>query len=171
MIAYDVMADTIIGDVCIAANENGLCAVVISHRGDFASRLQGMFADEVIRHQPDLAAPYRNELAEYFAGDRRAFSVPFDLASVRSSFQCGVLRRLVDVPFGSTVTYGELAALVGSPGAARAVGVTMAVNPLPIVVPCHRVVASDGLGGYSGGGVENKRRLLAHEGVTPPSLF
>jgi len=73
------------------------------------------------------------------------------------------------VPFGSLISYGDLGARAGDPTAARVVGEAMAANPYPIVVPCHRVVASDGLGGF-GGGLDMKRWLLAHEGVLPPML-
>lgn len=106
------------------------------------------------------------QLAGYFAGRREKFELTLDLAGL-PSFARSVLEALARVPFGKLVSYGELAARAGSPKASRAVGGAMARNPIPIIVPCHRVVAADGsLGGFSGGlGV--KRRLLAHEGVAP----
>ena len=106
---------------------------------------------------------------EYFAGRRDAFDVAVDLVpSSLSGFQCRVLEMLRDdVGYGETVTYGELAEMAGRPGAARAVGSTMARNPVPFVIPCHRVVAANGLGGYGGGyggcqedGLALKRALL-----------
>ncbi|HEX6313110.1 MAG TPA: methylated-DNA--[protein]-cysteine S-methyltransferase [Acidimicrobiia bacterium] len=105
------------------------------------------------------------ELDEYFAGARRRFSIPVDLGGVTASFRRRVLETLRgDVGYGETVAYGELAVMAGRPGAARAVGSAMATNPVPILVPCHRVVAADGIGGY-GGGLDRKRALLAIEGV------
>jgi methylated-DNA-[protein]-cysteine S-methyltransferase len=116
------------------------------------------------------------QLAEYFAGKRRGFDLFIDW-SVTSSLQQQVLRELFDsVGYGETVSYGALARQVGhdSFGAsppARAVGQIMGSNPIPVVVPCHRVVAADGLGGYSGGtGTEVKRWLLTLEGALPPTL-
>jgi len=104
------------------------------------------------------------ELAEYFAGQRRAFEVPLDLSGC-PPFTRQILEELRKVPYGATLTYGELAARAGCPRAARAVGRAMAANPLPIVIPCHRVVAADGrLGGYSGGeGLPTKQWLLTFE--------
>jgi methylated-DNA-[protein]-cysteine S-methyltransferase len=116
------------------------------------------------------------QLAEYFAGKRRGFDLFIDW-SVTSSLQQQVLRMLNDsVGYGETVSYGALARRVGheSFGAsppARAVGQIMGSNPIPVVIPCHRVVAADGLGGYSGGtGTEVKRWLLTLEGALPPTL-
>ena len=104
------------------------------------------------------------ELAEYFRGRRRVFAASLDL-SHETPFREKVLRALARVGYGELVTYGELAARVGKPKASRAVGVAMATNPIPIIVPCHRVVAADGsLGGFSAG-LELKRRLHAHEGI------
>ncbi|MFD7440280.1 methylated-DNA--[protein]-cysteine S-methyltransferase [Streptomyces sp. NPDC059909] len=117
-----------------------------------------------------LAEPIR-QLAEYFAGRRRDFELPLDW-SLSSGFNREVLRELASgVPYGSVVGYGDLADRVGQPGAAQAVGTAMGSNPLPVVVPCHRVVESNGgLGGF-GGGLETKRQLLALEGVLPQPLF
>ena len=103
----------------------------------------------------------------YFAGSAHALdSIPVDLSGVKGEFQRAVLETLRTlVGPGATMSYGELAAAAGRPGAARAVGYAMAHNPVPLIVPCHRVLASDGtLGGY-GGGLEMKRRLLRIEGV------
>ena len=101
------------------------------------------------------------ELAEYFAGERRAFDVP--LAMEGSEFQRSVWRALVEIPYGETISYGELARRVGS--VARAVGLANGANPLPIIVPCHRVIGADGsLTGF-GGGLAIKRALLEREGA------
>jgi methylated-DNA-[protein]-cysteine S-methyltransferase len=111
----------------------------------------------------------RRQLTEYFAGDRRVFELPLDWTGV-VGLRLQVLRALeATVPFGDTTTYGKLAALVRTPAASRAVGGIMGSNPLPIVVPCHRVLAADGLGGF-GGGLATKEWLLAWEGVIPQPL-
>ena len=104
------------------------------------------------------------QLAEYFAGQRRDFTVPLDLRGV-TAFRGLVLRELAKVPYGRTTTYAELARAVGNPKAVRAVGSACATNPLPLLIPCHRVLRSDGqLGGYRGG-VQAKRYLLELEGI------
>ena len=108
----------------------------------------------------------RRELDAYFAGARRAFDLPIDWSLVHG-FAAGVLRATAAVPFGSITSYGRVAAEAGSPRAARAAGNALGSNPIPIVVPCHRVLHADGgLGGYSGG-LDRKRFLLDLEGVQP----
>ncbi|MEV0647447.1 methylated-DNA--[protein]-cysteine S-methyltransferase [Phytomonospora sp. NPDC050363] len=116
------------------------------------------------------------QLAAYLAGELRRFTVPLDW-SLSSGFQRKVLQTLFEtVEYGQTVSYGELAARAGRPNAARVVGAVMGGNPIPIVVPCHRVVDSGGgLGGFSGSrrgpSMETKRRLLTIEGRLAPTLF
>src|SRR5262249_54497647 len=106
------------------------------------------------------------ELDEYFAGKRRAFDLPLDLRV--APFPAEVLRELARVPYGRTDTYGALAARVGRPKAARAVGTVMNRNPIPIVLPCHRIVGANGaLTGYAGG-LEIKQTLLELEGAMLP---
>ena len=109
-------------------------------------------------------AAIARELDEYFAGRRTHFDAPVDLSDQWSEFQRRVLLTLRDeVGYGETVTYGELAEMSGRPGAARAVGSTMARNPVPFLIPCHRVVAANGIGGYGGGfgdTIAFKRALL-----------
>lgn len=169
MIHYHFVPRTIVGDALIAATDKGLCAVLIGQltKKNFKERLAGMFPGETLRENPRHMRSYKKELDEYFSGERTRFTLPVDLLAVRSPFRRKVLRKLQRLPFGRVISYGELAASAGSPGAARAVGSTMAANPLSVVIPCHRVVAaSGGLGGY-GGGLSNKKRLLRHEGVQP----
>ena len=102
------------------------------------------------------------QLEEYFAGRRRRFDLPLDLR-LAHGFRRQVLEELQDVAYGTTVSYSDLARAAGSPRAVRAVGSACATNPIPIVIPCHRVLRHDGsLGGY-GGGVEVKRALLELE--------
>lgn len=112
------------------------------------------------------AAPFRatvRQLAEYFAGRRREFDLP--LAADGTAFQRAVWRVLATIPYGATISYAELARRIGNARASRAVGLANGANPLPIVVPCHRVIGSDGsLTGF-GGGLELKRKLLALEGA------
>jgi len=102
------------------------------------------------------------ELAAYFAGDLRAFTVPLRLSG--SPFQRSFLQALIDIPYGETREYGDLAKALGvSP---QAIGQACGANPIPILIPCHRVLSATGLGGYSGaGGVETKVALLKHEGA------
>jgi methylated-DNA-[protein]-cysteine S-methyltransferase len=103
----------------------------------------------------------REQLAEYFAGERREFDVPMQLAG--TAFQRRVWEELVRIPYGTTITYAELARRVGRPTAVRAVGAANGRNPISILVPCHRVIGADGkLTGY-GGGVERKQWLLELE--------
>jgi methylated-DNA-[protein]-cysteine S-methyltransferase len=125
---------------------------------------------------PVTAQAAARQLAEYFCGRRRDFDLPLDWSEFAPG-QRKVLELLYDdVGYGQTVTYGALAGLAGLQASAevipaRAVGQIMGSNPIPVIVPCHRVVASDGLGGYSGGaGPEVKRWLLILEGSVPPTL-
>jgi methylated-DNA-[protein]-cysteine S-methyltransferase len=124
----------------------------------------------------DLARAARQQLAEYFCGQRRAFDLPLDW-SATSGTQRHVLEVLEStVGYGETTSYGGLAGKAGLTSStdvppARSVGKIMGSNPIPVIVPCHRVLASDGLGGYSGGtGLEVKRWLLILEGSLPPTL-
>ena len=114
------------------------------------------------------------QLREYFAGQRRDFDLPLDLPPLEPA-TLAVLRALQAVPAGQTITYAELAARSGTGLPARAIGAIMGANPVPLVIPCHRVVAADGLGGYSGGEpgheIETKRWLLENEGALPPTLI
>ena len=110
----------------------------------------------------DAFTDVREQLAEYFAGARRTFDL--DVAATGTPFMHRVWDALREIPYGAVMTYGDLAAHIGRPAAARAVGLANGRNPLSIVVPCHRVVGAGGmLTGYAGG-LEVKRRLLAHEG-------
>ena len=120
----------------------------------------------------ELGRQLIRELGEYFSGRHTQFTIPVDW-SLTSGVQRSILSTLyAEVPYGSTVGYGELALLAGRTlGASRLVGTVMGSNPVPIVVPCHRVIAADGgIGGF-GGGLETKRRLLTLEGALPPTLF
>ncbi|MDF9873040.1 methylated-DNA-[protein]-cysteine S-methyltransferase [Streptomyces pratensis] len=165
-----------IGPLLLVATRRGLVTVGFHARPavrDAALGLLGTRLGAEPVEAPDsalLAEPVR-QLAAYFAGELREFSLGLDW-SLSSGFHREVLRELASgVPYGTVVGYGDLAARVGQPGAAQAVGAAMGSNPLPVVVPCHRVVESGGgLGGF-GGGLETKRQLLALEGILPRPLF
>ncbi|WP_406426328.1 methylated-DNA--[protein]-cysteine S-methyltransferase [Streptomyces sp. NBC_01589] len=165
-----------IGPLLLAATAAGLVSVVFhagpAVRDRAVGQLRARLGAEPVETPGSarLREPIR-QLAEYFTGSLREFSLPLDW-SLTSGFNRQVLRELAaGVPYGTVVGYGDLARRVGQPGAAQAVGAAMGSNPLPVVVPCHRVVESDGgLGGF-GGGLETKRQLLALEGVLPQPLF
>jgi methylated-DNA-[protein]-cysteine S-methyltransferase len=153
-----------IGWLGLVAEREGLAAVV-SHPSE--EEVRGRISIEylgAVSGENAVLAVARLQLEECFRGERHDFDLPLDLSGL-PPFTAAVLRRLVRVPYGTTVTYGELAAAVGSPGAARAVGRAMAINPLPLVIPCHRVVGTGGkMTGYSGGeGIATKEWLLEHE--------
>ncbi|MFI9561979.1 methylated-DNA--[protein]-cysteine S-methyltransferase [Streptomyces rishiriensis] len=167
---------TDIGPLLLAATGEGLLTVVFhatdTVRDRALDRLAGrMGAEPVEAPGSPLLAEAIRQIEAYFAGERRAFELPLDWSLI-SGFNRQVLRELASgVPYGAVVGYGDLARRVGQPGAAQAVGAAMGSNPLPVVVPCHRVVERDGgIGGF-GGGLETKRKLLALEGVLPEPLF
>jgi methylated-DNA-[protein]-cysteine S-methyltransferase len=170
------VVDSGIGPLLLAATGQGLVSVVFHAtdevRDRALERLGSRFGTEPVEapRSPLLAEAIR-QVAAYFAGERHDFELPLDWSLI-SGFNRQVLRELASgVPYGAVVGYGDLARRVGQPGAAQAVGMAMGANPLPVVVPCHRVVERDGgIGGF-GGGVETKRKLLALEGVLPEPLF
>ena len=124
---------------------------------------QAAFPTEGLTRRAEVLADLAAQVRAYFEGERVQFSVGVDLSAL-PPFRAKVLAAARDIPFGETVTYGDLARRLGKPGAARAVGQAMAHNPVPIIVPCHRVVAASCLGGFSAEeGVDLKRRLLTLE--------
>ncbi|MGA5195079.1 methylated-DNA--[protein]-cysteine S-methyltransferase [Streptomyces exfoliatus] len=167
--------ESAIGPLFLAATERGLVRVEFhadaARRERMLDRLAGQLGAEPVERASGLLAGAIRGLDRYFAGEPGDVDVPLDW-SLTAGFNRQVLRELAEgVPYGTVVGYGELAGRVGQPGAAQAVGAAMGSNPLPVVVPCHRVVESDGgLGGF-GGGLETKRQLLALEGVLPAPLF
>jgi methylated-DNA-[protein]-cysteine S-methyltransferase len=161
-LGYDVV-DSPVGPLFVGASNQGLAA--ISFEADPERHLERLVqvAGPRILRSPKSVDPVRRELEEYFEGSRKAFDLSLDLRGL-PDFTRTVLRELVHVPYGETTTYGALAAKVGHPRAARAVGTVMNRNRIPIVLPCHRVVGSDGsLVGY-GGGLDRKVKLLELEG-------
>jgi methylated-DNA-[protein]-cysteine S-methyltransferase len=164
-VSFDV-ADTQIGPLLLAVTERGLCRISFDPEPDRETEtLARTFGVRVLRAPRELD-PVRRELDEYFEGRRRDFDLPLDLRG-REGFSRDILERLAKVPYGEVTTYKSLAVEAGNPLAARAVGTIMNRNPIPIVLPCHRVVGSNGsLVGY-GGGLERKRQLLDLEAGTP----
>ena len=162
-VAYRTV-DTPVGSLLLAATERGL--VRIAYASENHDAVLQMLADRIsprLLHAPARLDAVATELEEYFAGDRRAFDLPLDW-QLSSGFRNTVLHHLAaDIRYGQTASYGTVARLAGSPKAVRAVGTACATNPLPVVVPCHRVVRSDGsIGGYLGG-IDAKRTLLILE--------
>jgi O-6-methylguanine DNA methyltransferase len=174
-ILHSTVFESSVGPLFLAASSKGLVAL------EFDVRLPGQ---QTIRPNPrDLRAEskklrfenspsemqgYVRELEEYFAGSRREFSFPLDLRG--TEFQLACWRALLAIPYGETRSYGDIARAVGRPTGFRAVGMANNRNPIAIVVPCHRVIASDGtLCGY-GGGLDTKRKLLELEGALSGTL-
>jgi methylated-DNA-[protein]-cysteine S-methyltransferase len=160
-VTYDLV-DSPIGPLLVATSERGICRISFDPEPEAeAERLARSFGVRVLRTPLDEP---RRELDEYFEGRRRAFDLPLDLEAI-PEFHRLVLGELSQVPFGEVTTYGTLAERTGRPRAARAVGTVMNRNPVPIVLPCHRVVGATGkLVGY-GGGLERKEFLLRLEGA------
>ena len=161
-VAYRTL-DTAVGRLLLAATPEGLVRVAFETEDvdSVLSELAAQVSPRVLL-APERLDAVSSELEEYFAGRRHAFDVPVDLRLARG-FRRAVLERLTQVPYARTVSYAELAARAGSPRAVRAVGTACALNPVPLVVPCHRVVRSDGGRGAYRGGAAVKRRLLAVE--------
>lgn len=161
-VGYAVI-DSPVGPLWVAMGPTGVSTIHFGREpsGWELRRLVRLFGPGIV---PDRrrASPLARELDQYFAGRRRAFGIPFDLRGL-TPFQERVLRSTSRIAYGDLATYKTIARRAGNDRASRATGAAVGSNPIPIVVPCHRVVASDGtLGGY-GGGLDLKRRLLALE--------
>ncbi|MDT8066931.1 MAG: methylated-DNA--[protein]-cysteine S-methyltransferase [Terriglobia bacterium] len=155
-----------IGPLVIGVSQEGL-ALIEWDRGEFPESRLARMAEWQESEERTMAA--KRQLREYFAGKRQVFDVKVDLHG--TEFQKKCWRALLNIPYGQTRTYAQIAKSVGKPRGFRAVGMANHDNPVPIVVPCHRVLASDGtLGGY-GGGLEVKRKLLELEGALQPTLL
>jgi methylated-DNA-[protein]-cysteine S-methyltransferase len=161
-LAYDLLdTDSPAGTLLLAATEKGLAFL--------SFRPQEILESKKLHCTRDTGAlrPYIAEMREFLAGKRRAFECPLDLRG--TDFQLRCWNQLLKIPYGEVITYAQLAQRVGSPNGFRAVGHANGQNPIAIIVPCHRVIASDGtLGGY-GGGLPMKQWLLDREGVVIPS--
>jgi methylated-DNA-[protein]-cysteine S-methyltransferase len=154
--------DTPVGPLTLAATPEGLVRVGFGAEDRVLDDLASEVSPRVV-HLPARLDGLRRQLDEYFEGRRRSFDVTLD-RRLSHGYRRQVLEALSEVPYGETVSYKDLAVRTGNPGASRAVGSAMATNPIPIVVPCHRVLRSGGaLGGY-GGGIDVKVWLLRLEG-------
>ena len=162
--AYDLM-DSPVGPLLVGATDRGLCLIAFDPDEDLElDGLAARFGRRVLR-APRKLDPAKRQLDEYFGGKRRAFDLDADVAAL-PVFQRRVLEELGRVGYAETTAYGGLATRIGAPRAARAVGGALNRNPIPIVLPCHRVVGAGGrLVGYAGG-LERKRALLSLEGVS-----
>jgi methylated-DNA-[protein]-cysteine S-methyltransferase len=159
---------TPIGTLLIVQGEQGVVRVGFPEEPEDALLAQVVtgLGPRVVASDRELAAT-RDVVSAYFEGEDETLDLPVDMSLVRSDFRRAALKTLRDeVRAGDVVTYGALAARIGHPKAARAVGSACATNPVPIIVPCHRVLPGSGGVGSYGGGPERKRRLLAHEGAT-----
>ena len=157
--------DTPVGDLLLVASDAGLVAVEWAHsRGDLDRYLRRL--GRPVQTYQARVTPYARQLREYLSGQRREFDFPIDWDLLRP-FQRSALQLVFSIPYGETSTYAEIAAALGRPRASRAVGRANATNPMPLVVPCHRVIGTDGkLHGYGGGnGLPTKAWLLQMEGA------
>jgi len=167
-VAYRVV-DSPVGPLLVAAGESGVLRVAFEVQdhdaalADLAARVSPR-----VLHGGDRLDPVLRELDEYFAGRRRTFDVPVDLRLARG-YRRDVAAALAAVPYGSTASYAQVAGATGRPAAVRAVGTACALNPVPLLLPCHRVVRSDGTAGRYAGGDAAKRLLLdlERQGLAP----
>ncbi|MCK5644346.1 MAG: methylated-DNA--[protein]-cysteine S-methyltransferase [Gammaproteobacteria bacterium] len=163
-IAY-AWIDLPVGPVWIATTGTGICAVGLGagQPEDLWAWLSRHISPKPPREDFATLAPALTQLREYFSGTRHEFDLPLDVRG--TAFQRAVWAEVAHIPYGATTTYGEIAQRIGRPGAARAVGAANGANPLPILIPCHRVIGAGGsLTGY-GGGVNVKAALLQLEGA------
>ena len=159
---------TPIGTLLIVQGREGVVRVGFPEEpaDGLLAQVAGHFGPRIVASDRELAVT-RDTVSAYFEGEDETLDLPVDMSLVRSDFRRTALQTLRrEVHAGDVVTYGALAARIGHPKAARAVGSACATNPVPIIVPCHRVLPGSGGVGSYGGGPERKRRLLAHEGAT-----
>jgi methylated-DNA-[protein]-cysteine S-methyltransferase len=158
---------TPIGRLLVVNGPSGLVRIAFESESEDTAlaEVARLLGPRVIASDRELASE-RDALSEYFEGDASELALPVDLRLMQAPFRRAVLEKLRSVPRGQTVSYGELAARAGNPRAARAVGTACAHNPIPIVVPCHRVLPGTGRLGNYAGGPERKRVLLELEGST-----
>ena len=165
---YTTTVESPCGPLFCVVGEDGAVVRIEFENGREAQKLTRKLADEGIRivEDSERTAEVRRQLEEYFAGERQTFDLP--LSPKGTAFERSVWSELSRIPYGATRSYAEIARAIGRPGAARAVGRANGANPIPIVVPCHRVIGADGsLTGF-GGGLEVKSRLLEIEGAALP---
>ena len=160
-----------VGELVLAASGTALTGVYfsISRHGPPPIERAGWMEDDGRGPAGELLARTRQDLAEYFAGTRRTFDIPLDAPG--TAFQRRVWDALRAIPYGTTLSYSELARRLGDLRATRAVGAANGRNPIPIIVPCHRVVGANGALTGFGGGLDRKRWLLEHEGALTRAIF
>jgi O-6-methylguanine DNA methyltransferase len=164
-----VVAAPLFGTLCLARSERGICLVDLGMADEaWMTRLRssGRGGSQAVEdgHDDPLLREAASQIQSYLAGERQTLDLPIDLRA-GSAFQRRVWEATATIPFGQVRSYGEVARQVGVPGGARAVGGALGKNPVPIIVPCHRVLRANGqLGGF-GLGIETKRELLALEGI------
>ncbi|HUG88138.1 MAG TPA: methylated-DNA--[protein]-cysteine S-methyltransferase [Actinomycetota bacterium] len=162
--------DSPFGPLVVAATRRGIVRLAYPGEVDVVEELAERLTPRILE-APSKLDEARRELDDYFAGRRDSFDLSVDLSLVRGEFTRKVLRATSRIPFGRTLTYTEVASKAGSPRGSRAAGNALGSNPIPIVVPCHRVIhASGGLGGYTGG-LDRKEFLLRLEGVLGESGY
>lgn len=169
-ICYSMM-DSPIGPLLLASTEKGLCFIEFGPEDEAVAALQrwsrrwGVCEGKPVADDSKLSE-VKKQLTEYFAGKRKSFTLPFDLYG--TPFQKVVWQKLLDIPFGEVWSYKDVAVAIGAAKAVRAIGGANNRNPIPVIIPCHRVVGSNGaLVGY-GGGISIKETLLTLEGVYDP---
>ena len=160
---------TRLGSIWVAWTRRGICRLSFRSRSarSFAADLRRTFPGAAITIGSEKEAPasLARELSDYSSGRTTSFTVPIDLAGL-TPFQRLVLEATARIPYGEVVSYGTIAAAIGNPGSSRAVGNALGGNPVPILIPCHRIIAAGGrIGGFTGG-LRAKRRLLAVEGIS-----
>ena len=167
---WTLLPDTPVGTLGLAAGPAGLCRLdFVKGEEQFVGRMLEAFGDRPLLRTPAALDGVRRQLDRYFAGRRLTFDLDVDLSAV-SGFSLRVLQCAARIPPGEVLTYTEIAAKAGNSRASRAAGNALHNNPVAIVVPCHRILRSDGsLGGY-GGGLDRKEWLLEHEGARAAEL-
>lgn len=159
--------DTPLGEMIACATSQGVCLLEFSNRKNIDKQFENLISNlggnvEIVESETSLLAALKSEMAEYFAGTRKIFSIPLNL--IGTDFQKTVWMELLKIPYGTTVSYMQLSKTIGNAKAIRAVANANAINKIAIIVPCHRIVGSDGsLTGYAGG-LDRKRWLLNLEG-------
>lgn len=159
--------DSPVGMVWIASTEIGVCKISlgVERAGAFLSWISAHVGPGESWEDPELMSSATSQLAEYFSGNRQTFDLPLDVRG--TPFQRAVWSQVIRIPYGATASYGDIAQLVGKPTASRAVGSAVGANPLPIVIPCHRVIGSGGALVGFGAGLDVKETLLQLEGAYP----
>jgi methylated-DNA-[protein]-cysteine S-methyltransferase len=165
---YDVIEETWLSPIYVAFSSNGLIRIELGgSEQDFISKIKSL-AQEPVRRENEAMRIAVDQIRSYLKGAQQTIDLPIDWSTL-SPFQLAVLQVTCQIPCGSVTTYGAIARQIGKPRAARAVGQALSHNPLPLAIPCHRVLAADGsLRGYSGiGGIKTKQALLELEHYSP----